>query len=755
MRLTPLPLAALIAGLLIVAFLPALPDWRLAVGAAVAAAAAAKRWQTTATALALFALGVGWAAWRAETRLAEALPAALEGVPLGVAGTVRGFAQARDWGSRLVFDVETAEAPLPSRLLLSDYHGGDWPPGSRWRLTVKLRRAHGTLNDAGFDAEAWLWSEGLLATGTVGRGRQRLADARDPLARVDRVRDALWQRIRATLGDTPAAALVGALTVGQQQAIAPAQWRQFAATGLTHLVSISGLHVTLLAALVGALAYRFGCLRPSPRAPPRVLATLAGLAAACGYALLAGWSVPTQRSLYMLAAFGLALVAARGLSAWSAWSLALAAVLAIDPFAALAPGLWLSFGLVGALLARNVGRRAPRGKARGFADAQWAASLASVAPLAAFFGSLPWVSPLANAVAIPLVSGLLTPLALAALALPFDAPLVAAGMLAEGFLAAVDAASRLPAVTLAAAPWPLVALALAGTAWALAPPAVPGRVFGLACVVPLLAYRPAAPDDGHFRARLVDVGQGLALLVETRRHALLYDTGAGEAARTLAPALAGWGVDALDALVLSHHDADHDGAAASLVAQLPVARLYAGQPETTRALPLAAAHCADGLAWDWDGVRFAFLTPGAPPDAGDNAKSCVLRVAARDGAALLVAGDLPAEREAALVEKHGGALDSTVLVVPHHGSRTSGSAALLTAVAPRWAWIGVGYRNRYRHPHPGVLARLDGLGVRVARSDRDGSLEWHSDAPDALGRAAERHARYWRLTRRDDATAAR
>ncbi|AXK39182.1 DNA internalization-related competence protein ComEC/Rec2 [Crenobacter cavernae] len=753
MRILPSHLAALIAGLVAVAFLQALPNWQLVLTLAVGAGTVAMAWPRRRALLigaaALF-IGVAWAGFRAEQRLAERLPASLEGVPVTVEGTVRGFAQPREWGSRLVLDVDESDAPLPQRLMLSDFREQDWPPGSRWRLKVRLKAAHGTLNGAGFDAEAWLWSEGLLATGSVAKGRQRLADAGDFLARVDKARDALWQRIRTTLGDTPAAALIGALTVGQQQAIAPEQWRQFSATGLTHLVSISGLHITLLAALVGAIAYRLACVRPSPRRPPRIVAAVAGLVAATIYALLAGWSVPTQRSLYMLAVFALALLTRRHVSALSAWLLALAAVLVIDPFSALAPGLWLSFGLVGVLFARGAGRRAPLPRVKGFADAQGAATLASIAPLAVFFGTLPWVSPLANAVAIPLVSALLTPLALAALALPFGWPLEIAGGLAELFLAGVAAIARLPTLSLAATPWPLWLLALAGTLWVLAPRAVPGRLFGLACLAPLLLYRPAPPAEGAFRARLIDVGQGLSLLIETHRHTLLYDTGPGDAERGLLPALSGQGVYKLDALVLSHHDADHDGAAASLLARVSADRLYAGQPETLAGLPLPARYCRDGVAWDWDGVRFAFLTQPTPDSAEDNAKSCVLRVSA-GSASLLVAGDLPAAGEAALADRYGGALKSTVLIAPHHGSKTSTSAAFLDAVAPRWAWIGAGYRNRYRHPHPTVLARLAEHGIRVARSDRDGGIEWNSGQPDTLVCEANRQKHYWRLTREGSA----
>jgi competence protein ComEC len=750
---------ATLVGLALPPFLSFCPDWRLTLAAG-AFLLLVCRWPVRGRGLLMLAaallLGLGYASARADWRLRQALPPAWEGKPLVLTGVVRGLPDQRDWGNRFALEVEAVHTPsarVPGGILLSDSSRQAWPPGSRWRVTVLLKRPHGLLNPGGFDTEAWSWSNGVLAVGNVRKGRAAQGDVHDVSSLIDRLRAATVTRWQRVLGQMPEAALCAALTVGAGQALPPEVWTQLSRTGLTHLISVSGLHITLLAALVAKLAGMLARRRPSARWPPRVLGPVVGLSAAIAYSLLAGFSVPTQRSLYMLGVVVLALLSRRRYSVLQIWMAALTLVLLLDPFAVLAPGFWLSFGLVALLLMSGSGRRERPEKWAETLQGQWAATIGSVVPLAGFFGALPLISPVANAVAIPFVSALLTPVALGALLLPFDFGLKLAGWLAHWGLAGLVMLAKAPPFTLPMLPWPLVLLGLLGTLWALMPRGVPGRPFGLFLLVPVLLYTPPRPLSGAYRVTMIDIGQGLAVLVETASHTLLFDTGAGEAGRTLVPMLQARTISRLDTLVLSHNDNDHMGAAASLLAQWPVDAIRLSQPESVEEpFQHKVALCRAGEGWSWDGVLFTWLAPfgDEAEDEGNNSKSCVLRVAAGNGhgAAVLLTGDLPASGEARLLASYPpDMLRSDVLLAPHHGSNTSSSAPFIAAVAPRAAWISAGYRNQYRHPHPQVLARYQAAGVPIWRSDRDGAVTaCSSTLAQGLAQGAA-PARYWRTAR--------
>lgn len=756
-------LASFCTGIVLCAFLPDLPDGRWLWPALACAALLAWRLDGRSCRITLLLVwclaGLGYAGWRAELRLADALAPQWEGRPVEFVAVVRGLSDPGDYGVRLNAEVEwvlTPGASLPARVQLNAPRG-NWPAGSRWQLTARFKARHATANPFGFDGEAWMWSEGLQASGSVAKGAARLDDASDPAAWIDRLRAALLARVQQVLGDTREAALIGALTVGAQQAIAREDWQRFARTGLTHLVSISGLHITMVAGLAGALAAGLLRLRPTLRVPPRLVIAAVTVLAALIYALLAGFSVPTQRTLFMLATTALLLASRRTYTPFQIWWLALTVVLLIDPFAVLAPGLWLSFGLVAALMAATLARRRPPGKLRAALAGQWAALVMSLLPLALFFGSLPLLSPLANAVAIPFVSALLTPLALLAVALPVDALLHLAAKLTAGFFYAVDRLAVLPPWSIPGLPWPLLVLGMLGSLWLIAPRGMPLRALGALLLAPALLYSPPRPAPGTLRMEVFDVGQGLSVLLQTARHDLLYDTGPGQAERMLLPQLAGLGVRRLDALMLSHHDSDHDGAAAGLLAAVPVARVWAGQPASLAELRDDAAPCTAGQSWAWDGVRFDVLWPPVGLAAReDNAHSCVLRVATMEQAVLLT-GDIGLREEDELVARYGQQLASNVLVAPHHGSRGASGVALLQTVAPRWGVFSAGYRNRYRHPHPQTLQRYHDEAVGILRTDLQGALRIE------LGQTLDVHAfralapRYWRPrpgAREDDVTAA-
>lgn len=713
------------------------------------------------------ALGFAWAAWRAELRLAERLPEHWQGVDIALIGVVSTLPQTDARGERVVLDVErmlTPNAPRLARVQVTRY----WPrdgvrealfhAGARWQLTVRLKRPYGTHNPHGFDLEAWMLERDIGAGGYVRDApppRQLDARAATPAAWLAAVREQLRTRIAATLGDAPYAGVIAALVLGDQRSIPNDQWRAFTRTGVNHLLSISGLHVTMIAALAGwAVAFLWRRLpRAAERWPARQAGLVAAVAAGLGYALLAGFEVPAQRTFFMLAVVAAAFWGRREARPFSALVWALFVVLLIDPWAVLSAGFWLSFGAMAAILWASFGRRALPGRLRGWVTVQAAVTLALAPALLLLFQQVSLISPLANAVAIPVVSWLVTPLALLGVVAP---PLWhgAAWLMAQ-LGDALAWASALPWATLARpAPdgWAL-ALAVAGTLWTLMPRGFPLRALGWLLWLPLVLPPRADIESGNFVADVIDVGQGTAVLLRTAHHALLYDTGpafadsdAGE--RIVVPYLRASGVGALSGVIVSHDDNDHSGGLLSVLRDVPTAWLLHGLPAASPLLVQAPSprHCVRGQQWTWDGVHFEILNP--PPRAWqeggrrDNDFSCVLRVS-RGAQRLLITGDAERRGELELLES-GAALDATVLIAGHHGSRTSSMAALVERVHPRQVVFTVGYRNRFGHPHPQVVARFLGLNSTLLRSDRDGliRLQFGEDGVVAAQYRAEQR-RYW------------
>ncbi|MCY4744046.1 DNA internalization-related competence protein ComEC/Rec2 [Pelomonas sp. UHG3] len=773
-RVQELTVAALawLAGLAVLhqcARLPAPGEVALLAGLLAVGFALRRRWWGLAVGIAALAFAQG--ALRAEWRLASELHPAWEGRDLVLTGRIDSLpvaitGQGGVPGWRFEFAVEsvgptgTALPPeVPPRLMLLSYASpgmADRPPGAgeRWRLTARLKRAHGLANPGGFDAELWLFEQGLRASGVVRSG-ERLAAA--PAGHLDAARQRLRAAIQAEVADPGMAGVLAALSLGDQNAITHADWALLRDTGVAHVFSISGLHVTMFAwlasAVAGALWRRSGrlCLAwPAPTA-----ARWAGVLAALGYALFSGWGVPAQRTVLMLA--GVAGLQSLGLR-WP-WPLVLLAaavvVTAVDPWALVQPGFWLSFGAVALLMAAGE-RRAEGWRARLQAALRTqAVATVGLAPLSLVcFAQLSAVGLLANLVAIPVISFLITPLALLGGLAP---PLWAlAAWITQGLMAWLQLLVALPGAVWwlpAAPPW-AQALALLGAGlvvlrlpWRL-------RLVGLALLVPLLWPAVPRPPPGEFELLAADVGQGNAVLVRTAGRTLLFDTGpayspgadAGE--RVLLPLLRRLGVRQLDLLMLSHRDTDHVGGAATLMQALPVAELRSSlaPDHPLQRPPAAARRCEAGQGWVWDGVRFELLHPRPQDfDAGlkPNDLSCVLRITAASGRRALLLGDLEAGQERALVQREAE-LRADVMLVPHHGSKTSSSEPLLAAVQPSVALVQAAYRSRFGHPAPAVLARYQAAGIAVVESATCGAWRWQSDVPPAAGQCErERRPRYW------------
>ncbi len=750
-------------------------------------------------------------ATRAQWRLLQALPAALEGLDLQMTGQVVSLPRETITGTRFLFQVEAAQhngrpVQVPPLLSLGWYRAVDedallgGPPqtvkaGQRWRLTARLRQPHGTLNPHAFDLELWLFERGIRASGSVratatARAELLPDDGGAPVQALrQRVRDAITLRV----ADPALAGVLAALAVGDQAAIERADWEVFRTTGVAHLMSISGLHVTMFAWLAGAV---LGALwRLHPRAPLWLPAPQAarwgGLLAAAAYALVAGWGVPAQRTVWMLAA--VVLLRSAGLR-WPLWAVLLAAavvVCVLDPWALLQPGFWLSFVAVALLASSEPAQYAAPGSAAAephFAAQRlrrWmqeglrtqAVATVGLAPLSMlFFQQVSVVGFVANLVAIPVVTLVITPLALLGTLVP---PLWAlAAVVVQGLMQFLQVLSAWPwAVWTAAAapPWAVACGLLAGVlAVAPLPPRL--RLLALPLMLPLLAPPVARPAAGQFELVAADIGQGTAVLVRTRHHLLLYDSGpqytrdSDAGARVLLPLLRARGEREVSLLMLSHRDTDHVGGAAAVLAGLPVRAMSSSlEPSHVllaqgQALGVPHTPCHAGQRWQWDGVHFEVLHPrpadlalGQARSVKPNTLSCVLRVQAANtpatpatpaapGRSVLLTGDIEAAQEAALVAAHSGtaALRGQMLLVPHHGSRTSSTADFIAAVQPQVAVVQAAYRSRFGHPAPDVVARYERQGIRLLRSDRCGALQWPAGADvDAVQCQRVVARRYW------------
>jgi len=725
----------------------------------------------------------GMAGWRADHFLATALPASVEGRDIDVVGLVSAMPQRSEAGLRFNFAVESAEwasqkeinagtglPGLPRNLSLAWYAGdADFGgnvkavavdpilpapvrlhAGERWQLTVRLKAPHGALNPHGFDYELWMWEQGLQATGYVRTGTRdkppRLIDDtwRHPVERARQtVRDAVFDRV----ADRKLAGVIAALVTGDQSAIDRSDWDIFRATGVAHLMSISGLHITMFAWLaglvIGCLWRRSDVLRwslslwyPAPQA-----ALIGGVALAAVYALFSGWGLPSQRTVWMLLTVALLRLTGRRWPWPMHWLTACAVVLAIDPWALMQAGFWLSFVAVGVLFATgteapaaNGGSSRTRAAARRIGHhfrEQWTITLALTPLTLLLFQQASVVGLIANALAIPWVTLVVTPLAMLGVLCP---PLwTAAAWTVSALALFLQTLAQWPFATVSL-PVPPLWIAIGGVVGgALLAMRLPWnfRLLGVPLLLPVLLWQMPRPVVGEFELLALDVGQGNAVLVRTASHSLLYDTGpryslesdAGH--RVLVPLLRALG-ERLDMVVLSHRDLDHVGGATAVLATQKQASVLSSIEATHSLQALRPAQrCETGQRWTWDGVAFEVLSPlGSDYARGlkSNALSCVLRIGNGRQTALL-AGDIEHANEAALVAR-GDALRADVLLAPHHGSKTSSSTALLDAVQPRVVIVQAGYRNRFGHPAPEVLARYRAHGIEMVDSPHCGAATW-------------------------------
>ncbi|WP_207389719.1 DNA internalization-related competence protein ComEC/Rec2 [Stutzerimonas kirkiae] len=733
---------ALLAGLLTLRFLPALPGpWLLAGLGLLALGALCSRLSRP---LGLYALGLCWACSSAQWALDDRLSEERDGRTFWLEGRVVGLPEHQQGVVRFILeDVQSRHTGLPGRLRLAWYGGPGVRAGERWRLAARLKRPHGMVNPQSFDYQAWLLARRIGATGTIKAGRL-LDEPPSVVGFRDRLRTRLLQ-----VDAAGRAGALAALVVGDGSGLSMADWRVLQDTGTVHLMVISGQHVSLLAGWLYAsvaLLARWG-LWPG-RWPWWHGACALALAGALGYGWLAGFEVPVRRACAMVAAVLLWRLAFRHLGVWLPLALAMLLVLLVEPLASLQAGFWLSFASVALLVLAFAGRAGRWRWWQVLWRAQWIMAL-GLLPMSLALGlPISLSGPLANMLAVPWV-GLVVPLALLGsllLALPWlgEAMLWLAGwalaLLMEvlAFLASWQDAWLAPALSF----WALCCVAL-GCLLPVLPNGVPGRILGIPLLLPLFFAGPEPPEAAQAEIWMFDVGQGLAVLVRTRQHALLYDAGARHAdfdlgERVVFPSLRRLGVRRLDTLLLSHADNDHAGGAAAIARSMPVAEVIAGEPRRMAAA-LRAGACESGRRWRWDGVDFS-LWQWERASSGNQA-SCVLLVEAA-GERILLTGDIDSATERAwLASSMAGPLDW--LLLPHHGSRSSSSMALLATTSPSAVLVSRGLHNAFGHPHPSVLARVRQVGAHVHDSAEQGAVRIR------LGRfepawVARSQRRFWR-----------
>jgi competence protein ComEC len=711
-------------------------------------------------------LGFLWALAHAHLSLEPPFPETLQGRDVVIEGKVASLPVSGGGGVRFDFIVDSLRVEgkrhaSPGRVRLSWYET-DTPisAGDHWRLGVRLKAVHGYMNPGGFDYEGWLFRKGIRVRGYVTRhGEKRRIDASGPMFDLQMLRQRIRNEIDISITNTTASGLLKALVIGDRSGLTDEDWELFRYTGTNHLIAISGLHIGIISGLAFLLGIRIWkviprlpLLVPAPRA-----AAVASILAGGLYAGLAGFSIPTQRALLMLVIFMGSHLLARTSRPSRSFALALLSVTLVEPTSVLSPGFWLSFLAVGIILICLSGKTGKAGVLRSWGSLQGLIALGMAPALLIWQLQFPLVAPVVNFLAIPLFSFVIIPVCLVGTGLllispSWGAPVlsVAAWLLENGMgLLSLAADMKLFAsVSPGISPllWPFIGM---GSLLLLSPPGVPGRWLGLPLLLPLVYHTPPVPQKGEVWMHMLDVGQGLAVVVRTHRHTLVYDTGPrysptfDAGAAVLIPFLEDQGIERIDTVVLSNGDDDHQGGVVSLASRFLIPRILGGEPD--RVVGQNAEQCLAGMEWSWDGVLFRILHPdGLSKWSGNNA-SCVLSIQS-PGGGILIPGDIEAAAEKRLIQQSREHLATDLLVIPHHGSKTSSGIQFANAAKPGFALVSAGYLNRYRFPREEVVARWKNQGARVMTTAEHGAISFQLHPEEGIqGPVSHRlqRGRYW------------
>jgi len=717
--------------------------------------------------------GFLWALLHAGWVLSPPFPEQLAGRDAWLEGRIDSIPEVRSGGVRFIINAEQVSVNgqpvhFPVRVRLSwftshDGSGRSAPlPGERWRLKARLRPPRGYMNDHGFDYAAWLYRKGIRATGyvRVHADNHKTGDA--ATCHLDRLRHEIAQGILRTQGATPQAALITALSVGERSGLTEQQWQIFRKTGTSHLMAISGLHIGMVAGVVFFIVRLLWSLPGLPVLifPAQRVAAVCSLTAALLYCALSGFAIPAQRAFIMVAIYMGGILLGRNSMSTRSLCIAMLLTLLLNPASVLDPGFWLSFGSVATILYVFSGQLpASRFRERviRWCRLHWVVA-AGILPLSLIcFQQASIIGPLANLIAVPLTSFVIVPLILAATVIHFISVDIAATLWTCASMLLGSMASLLQWLASsphanwqqAIPPWWSVLLAMAGLLLLLAPRGMPQRWTGLVLLLPMLL--PGQSDLGIHEVRfaVLDVGQGLASVVRTQSATIVYDTGPryrsgfNTGSAVLLPYLRAHGIHKIDLLVLSHPDIDHRGGAESLIEGISIDMLLSSYPVKDGAF--RRVRCERGMRWQFDALVAEVYSPAVNAGNSDNNNSCVLKLST-PSARILLTADIEQATETELVNRYGRRLEADILLVPHHGSKTSSSPGFLDAVAPQYAVVSLGYRNRFGFPHASVIARYETRDIRLLNTASDGEIRFRIDShglDSPPTRIRKQQSRYW------------
>ena len=723
-------------------------------------------------------LGFLWVVAHGFWVLSSELPDELLKKDILVTGEISSLPDIDKTRTRFILDIDFAtyddrQIDGPKRIRLNWY--GRTPEihaGQQWQLLVRLKPSHGMLNPGGVDYEKWLFERGIRATGYVRKSEDNVLLHNANILSINLLRENLKITIQQYLPDSEFRGLVLALAIGDKSEIDDEQWQVLTATGTNHLVAISGLHIGLVAGgvyfiflfFLKQVLFKQVLVRKIRRLflmiPAHKAAAIMALIAAFAYAMLAGFAIPTQRALVMIAVVMLGVLLNKRFSYIQIISFALLAVLLIDPFSVLSAGFWLSFIAVAAILYAMQGRLMSSGMWWQWGRIQWIVSLALAPVLIFYFQSFSIVSPLANIVAVPWVSFVTVPLLLVGILFSFIEP-VGQGLVSLASFS-LDALWRVLEYFSAMQysqwqqfmpqAWTLFP-AFIGIMLAIAPRGFPARYLSIIFLLPLFLVKPEKLELNEMQFTLLDVGQGLSAVVQTRNHVLVFDTGpkfrsgfnTGDA--VVLPLLKNIAVNKLDILMISHGDNDHIGGMQSILENIPVNNIISGVE--TNAIKnkqqLNAKPCIAGQKWHWDGVDFELLHPiGSDFIEKGNNGSCVLRVSVADQVFLLT-GDIEKQAEKYLMKMQPDKIQANVLVAPHHGSNTSSTSAFIKTVNPDWVLFPAGYANRFKHPTKKVLKRYVESKVDYLITGNQGAISFkvNDEGRVSVSTYRQENKRFW------------